>query len=224
MLDYLKHLLEIYLNSLFDMSVPIIIILSVLLFTGLMSLYLHFVYRVVSHRSFYNKAFNICITVMPFFLSTIILCLQSNIVLTLGTIGALAILRFRTAIKDPVDMLYLLWAVHIGITCGTQLYAVTILTAAFVTLFLLLLNRLRIGKNPMILTIRSSDLHREEEIIQCISGFTKSYRIKSRTVSGQTADYVIELSAKDVTALNKGLLDLNLNKYSLIEYDNEDII
>ena len=68
----------------------------------ILSIYKFVIYRLVSHRAFYNRAFHICIAVLPFFISTIILCLQSNLVITLETIGALAIIRFRTAVKDSV--------------------------------------------------------------------------------------------------------------------------
>ena len=224
MLHYLKLLLETILKSFFNSSVPIVTTLSVLIISEVLSLYIFFVYRVVSHRSFYNKSFNVCISVMPLFLATIILCLQSNIVITLGTIGALAILRFRTAIKDPVDMLYLLWYVHVGITCGTQLYSVAFLTSAFVTILMLILSNFRFGRNPMILVIRSADQSRESEILECIKGFTKSFRIKSRNFSRQSVDYVIELSIKDAGSLSQALSKLNLERYSLIEYDSEDII
>ena len=109
------------------------VILSVLLMVLVISVYEFMVYRLVSHRSFYNKAFNISIVVLPFFISTIILCLQSNLVITLGTIGALAIIRYRTAVKDPVDMLYILWSIHTGIVCGGRLYEGAVLTSLFVT-------------------------------------------------------------------------------------------
>ena len=102
-------------------------------------MYEFIVYRLVSHRAFYNRSFNISVTVLPFFIATIILCLQSNLVITLGTIGALAIIRYRTAVKDPVDMLYILWSIHIGIVCGCQLYEVAVLTSLLVTIILLIL-------------------------------------------------------------------------------------
>ena len=63
-------------------------IVSVLLVVLVLALYEFAVYRVVSHRAFYNKSFNICIVILPFFIATIVMCLQSNIVITLGTIGA----------------------------------------------------------------------------------------------------------------------------------------
>ena len=110
----------VYENS----PISALTILTVIAMVMILSVYEFVVYRFISHRSFYNKSFNITIAVIPFFIATIIMCLQSNIVITLGTIGALAIIRFRTAVKDPVDMVYLLWAVHTGIVCGCQLFPV----------------------------------------------------------------------------------------------------
>ena len=95
----------------------------------------------------------ILITILPYFISTIILCLQSNVVITLGTIGALAIIRFRTAVKDPVDMIYLLWSIHTGIICGCQLFPVAIITSIAVTILLLVLEHVHFGRKPFIIII-----------------------------------------------------------------------
>ena len=198
-------------------------LLSVLLMSLLASVFEYFVYRFVSHRSFYSKAFNICIAVLPAFLATIILALQSNTVLVLGTIGALAIIRFRTAVKDPVDMLYLLWSVHIGITCGCQLYMMTFVTAAAVTLLLFLMDRITIGKKPMVLVIRSAGTT-FDTIKETVSSCTKSYRVKSRNYTASGTDYVFELSVKDPEELSRKLQEAGIQKFSLIEYDGEDII
>ena len=105
MIEVFENIFNMYSNE----SITTVTIVSVLLMVLFLAVYEFLVYRFVSHRSFYNKSFNITIAILPFFISTIILCLQSNIIITLGTIGALAIIRFRTAIKDPVDMLYLLF-------------------------------------------------------------------------------------------------------------------
>lgn len=130
MINVFENIASAYSNE----SITTATIMSVLIMVILLAVYEFFVYRFVSHRSFYNKSFNITISILPFFISTIILCLQSNIIITLGTIGALAIIRFRTAIKDPVDMLYLLWSVYIGIICGCQLFEVGVLTSIVVTI------------------------------------------------------------------------------------------
>ena len=116
------EIFENIVNNYSNASVTSTTILSVLLMVLILGIYEFIIYRYISHKSFYNKSFNITIAILPFFISTIILCLQSNIVITFGTIGALTIIRFRTAIKDPIDMLYLLWSVYIGIICGCQLF------------------------------------------------------------------------------------------------------
>ena len=223
-MGYIDIILDTFRRAFAESGIAVVTVLTVLIMTALLSLYEYAVYRNISHRAFYNRMFNICIAVMPSLIATIILCLQSNIVITLGTIGALAILRFRTAVKDPVDMLYLLWSVHIGITCGTQLYVVAILTSAAVTVLLLVFTNVQIGKKPFVAVIRSASKDQEEEILNVVKSVTKSYRVKSRNYTRTGADYVIELSVKNPADLTAKLNTLNLEKYSIIEYDSEDII
>ena len=223
-MGYIDIILDTFRRAFAESGIAVVTVLTVLIMTALLSLYEYAVYRNISHRAFYNRMFNICIAVMPSLIATIILCLQSNIVITLGTIGALAILRFRTAVKDPVDMLYLLWSVHIGITCGTQLYVVAILTSAAVTVLLLVFTNVQIGKKPFVAVIRSASKDQEEEILNVVKSVTKSYRVKSRNYTRTGADYVIELSVKNPADLTAKLNTLNLDKYSVIEYDSEDII
>ncbi len=154
-------------------------ILSVLAVVAVLGAYEFLVYRFVSHRSFYNKSFNISVAVLPFFIATIILCLQSNFVITLGTIGALAIIRFRTSVKDPVDMIYLLWSVHTGIMCGCQLYEVAVLTSIVVTVVLFILNFVSFGRHPFCLIVHCAP-DSEEKVMSTIKNNTKKFRIKSR--------------------------------------------
>ena len=223
-MGYIDIILDTFRRAFTESGIAVVTVLTVLIMTALLSLYEYAVYRNISHRAFYNRMFNICIAVMPSLIATIILCLQSNIVITLGTIGALAILRFRTAVKDPVDMLYLLWSVHIGITCGTQLYVVAILTSAAVTVLLLVFTNVQIGKKPFVAVIRSASKDQEEEILNAVKSVTKAYRVKSRNYTKNGADYGIELSVKNPADLTAKLNTLNIEKYSVIEYDSEDII
>ncbi|MBQ6341964.1 MAG: DUF4956 domain-containing protein [Anaerolineaceae bacterium] len=200
------------------------VILAVLLMVLVLSAYEFIVYRLVSHRAFYNKAFNISIAVLPFFISTIILCLQSNLVITLGTIGALAIIRYRTAVKDPVDMLYILWSIHTGIVCGCQLYEVAVLTSLVVTIVLLILEHLNFGRKPFILILNTKG-DAESEISQILKGHTKSFKIKSRNYNEENINYAIELSVKDPHALSEELRKSKaVERFSVIRYDAEDTL
>lgn len=220
MLNIFENIIGSYSNE----SVSTVTIASVLLVSALLAIYEFFIYRFVSHRAFYNKSFNITIAILPFFISTIILCLQSNIVITLGTIGALAIIRFRTSIKDPVDMLYLLWSVFIGIICGCQLYEVGILTSIVVTVALIALDTINFGKKPLVVIVRSAE-DVEEDLTKIFKERKISYKFKSRNYSNKGFDYAIELTCKDIKDLNVTLSkNERISKYSIIEYDADDIV
>lgn len=214
-----ENIANLYRNPLLGTRVIILVLLMVLI----LSMYEYVVYRLVSHRAFYNRAFHICIAVLPFFISTIILCLQSNLVITLGTIGALAILRFRTAVKDPVDMLYLLWSVHIGITCGCQLYEVAVLTSLMVTVVLLCLEHINLGKKPFVLVLHCAP-EKEADILGTVGEYTKKYRIKSRNYTEKGMDIVIELSTGSSEKLSEGMKEAGAEKFSIIQYDSEDVL
>lgn len=222
-MEALTRTIENIIHSYENPQLGTAVILSVLFMALVLCIYEFMVYRFVSHRAFYNKSFNICIAVLPLFISTIILCLQSNIVITLGTIGALAIIRFRTAIKDPVDMLYLLWSVHIGITCGCQLYEVAVLTSLLVTVVLLMMENWGIGKKPLILVFHCTT-EREQEVLEAVKSVTKSYRIKSRNYTSKGMNCVVELSVKKTEELTKKLTEIGVEKFSVIEYDSDDVL
>jgi hypothetical protein len=198
-------------------------VISVLAMVLVLSLLEYGVYRIVSHRAFYSKSFNISLAILPFFIATIILSLQSNLVITLGTIGALAIIRFRTAIKNPVDMLYLLWSIHIGITCGCQLYGLAVSTFVIVTILLVIFERVNLGKKPYVLVFHADDLS-QKEVNDILTGATKSYKIKSRNFTPKGCDYVIDISLDDTEALSAALRESGVEKFSIIEYDSDDLL
>ena len=218
------EIFENIINTYSNESITATTILSVLLMVLVLGVYEFIIYRFVSHRSFYNKSFNITIAILPFFISTIILCLQSNIVITLGTIGALAIIRFRTAIKDPVDMLYLLWSVYVGIICGCQLFEVGVLTSIIVTVVLIALENIKFGRKPFVLILHSDD-NIEEELCSIFKEQKISYKFKSRNYTSKGYDYAIELTIKEVKTLQDSLANnKKVSKYSIIEYDADDIV
>ena len=194
-------------------------IVAVLGMTVILGLYEYLIYRVVSHKDFYNKSFNIALTVLPVFISTIILTLQSDLIITLGTIGALAIIRFRTAVKDPVDMIYLLWSIHTGIVCGCRLFALAVVTSLVATLLLILLNYIPFGKVPFIVIINTED----DNMISSFSKLAKHVRVKSSSHSADGTNYVLEVSGAKRDSVENEIKRLGITKYSIIEYDNEDI-
>lgn len=212
-------------NSFQNQEVTTSMLLSVLLIVGLLALYEFIVYQVVLHRSLYNKAFNISIAVLPFFISTIIMCLQSNLVITLGTIGALAIIRFRTAVKDPVDLIFILWAIHIGITCGCQLYEMAIVTSLVATVVLVILNHLNKNMKSHILVVHCKSVENESLLTGLLENYTKRYRVKSRNHTEKGMDYVFEITTKEAAVLAGEMEKAKeIERFSLMEYDSDDIL
>ena len=225
-MSFISDILESLFSTLGRDVAPLATIIAVLLVVLVMSTYVFLVYRFVTHRSIYNRQFHMAILVIPFFIAMIVMALQSNIVITLGTIGALAIIRFRTAIKDTTDMVYLLWSVFIGITCGCQLYESCILTSLLVTAILVVLNLFgeKLLKNPFIMVINATE-DIEDELDSVIKHNVKSYRLKSRNYTATGVDYVYELSLKQPHKLANEIRELNkVSKFSLLEYDSNDII
>jgi uncharacterized membrane protein YhiD involved in acid resistance len=162
---------------------------------------------------------------IPYFISTIILSMQSNLIITLGTIGALAIIRFRTAVKDPVDIIFILWAIHIGIMCGCRLYGVGIATAIVVTFVLIVLNNVNMGRKTHILITNLHNADDEETLKHILSEHTKAYRVKSRNYNGKGINLVIELVSKEVAAISRELSQMeSVVKFSLMEYETDDIL
>ena len=104
-----------------------------LMVTVLLAAYLFFVYYVHSKKSFYDKSFNVSLALISVITAAIVLAMQSNLVISLGMVGALSIVRFRTAIKEPMDLMFLFWAISIGIICGANLFTIAILASLVIT-------------------------------------------------------------------------------------------
>lgn len=199
--------------------------IAVLIMVAIISAYQFVIYRFVSKRSFYSKSFNIAMAIIPFFVATIIMTLQTNMVITLGTIGALAILRFRTAVKDPMDMIYLFWSVHTGIVCGAGLYKLGIITSIVVTLFILAAEIIPLGKSPFLLIVNAKANVDEDKIIAAATENSSYRKVKSRVITKDGIDLVIELSTKHEANLIKAVSDIDeVNSVSLIAHDGQDVV
>ena len=107
---------------------------TTLLVTCILAIYNFIVYYVAARRNFYSKSFNISLALIAVITASIILAMQSNVVISLGMVGALSIVRFRTAIKDPTDLMFLFWAISVGIICGAGMFKVAIITSVILTL------------------------------------------------------------------------------------------
>ena len=197
-------------------------IAATLIVTALLALYIFAIYRLVTRKVFYSKNFNISLAVMSLITSAIILAMQSNLVISLGMVGALSIVRFRTAIKDPMDLAFLFWSISIGIICGAGLYEIALVTSVGVTVFILVLDMLPVGKAPMMLVVNSSEMNGEKAVLDVVGKYARYYKVKSRNLSKGRLDLVIELKVKEDSALVSEVAALDgMLSASMISHDGE---
>ena len=197
-------------------------IAATLIVTALLALYIFAIYRLVTRKVFYSKNFNISLAVMSLITSAIILAMQSNLVISLGMVGALSIVRFRTAIKDPMDLAFLFWSISIGIICGAGLYEIALVTSVGVTVFILVLDMLPVGKAPMMLVVNCSEMNGEKAVLDVVGKYARYYKVKSRNLSKGRLDLVIELKVKEESALVSEVAALDgMLSASMISHDGE---
>ena len=198
-------------------------IIVALCFSLVLGLYIFFCYRLLTRRTFYSKSFNISLVCMSLITTAIILTIQSSVVVSLGMVGALSIVRFRTAIKEPMDLVFLYWAISVGIICGAGLSEIAIILSLVVTVAVFVLGRIPLGQAPMILVISAqNDKDTNKAIRQIVRKYSRFYTEKSRNISGGQLNLVIELSVSGGSELTSELSSLrSVNSVSLLSHDGE---
>lgn len=195
---------------------------TAMLITCFVALYIFVVYRVLTRKTFYSKSFNISLAGIAVITSGIILTIQSSIVVSLGMVGALSIIRFRTAIKDPMDLMFLFWSIAVGIICGVGMAEIAIILSILLTAGILILNGLPVAKAPLILVVNAVDLDAEEKILAVTGQYASHPTVKSRNMTKSTLDLIIELRTADGSALIKNILNIPSVEYaSLMSHDGE---
>lgn len=190
----------------------------------LFSLYIFGIYYLSQKKRFYHKDLNIVLAVLPVLTAGIILAMQSNLIISLGMVGALSIVRFRTAIKEPKDLLFLFWSISTGIILGAMNYELAFVIAIAVTLLLFLLELLPGGRAAVLLVVNMDTEGREEELLHAVKQYVKYPRVKSRNRTAGGTDYIIECK----TAREQELLDCvsvvkHVMNTSLIAHDGEAV-
>lgn len=172
-------------------------IAGVICVAGLIGLYIFVVYYLTSRKAFYSRSFNISLVALAMITAGIILTIQSSVVISLGMVGALSIVRFRTAVKDPMDLIFLLWSISVGIICGAGLVRVAVVVSVLVTVAILCLELLPTLRTPMILIVNASADNIDDTLNQVIKEHCKRYQVKSRNLTQSGLDLVIELRVKN---------------------------
>ena len=196
-------------------------ILVVIFFAVLLGLYIYAVYRFMIRKTFYSKSFNISLVLMSVITAAIILTVQSSVVISLGMVGALSIVRFRTAVKDPMDLAFLFWSISVGIICGAGLVEIAIILSVITTIVIYILDRIPVIKAPVILVVNAG-VDSDPQILEKIRDNTRSYEEKSRVLTNGVLELVYELRTNDSAALARSISSVDgVSSVSVMSHEGE---
>ena len=203
-----------------DLDAKSIVVIGVV--TALVAAYVFVTYRFVNRKAFYNKGFNTSLFALAVITAAIILTIQSNIVISLGMVGALSIVRFRTAIKDPMDLVFLFWSISVGIMCGARCFVLAIVTSIIVTLGILIAEWLPIAKASQILLVNSKNREDEKNILKEVKKYCSLYKVRARNITKDHLDMAIEVRTKEECELVNAIIGIeNITSASLVAHDGE---
>ena len=211
-----------FLDGFTSADINIYTAIIALLITSVIALYIFVIYRVVTRKTFYSKTFNISIAVIAVITCAVILTIQSSIVVSLGMVGALSIVRFRTAVKDPMDLVFLFWSLVVGIICGVGLAEIAVLLSLIVTVGIIVLDKIPVAKAPMMLVINACDSTIEPQVLDAVARHAKHTNVKSRNMTQDSLDMVIELRTQAGSELLQDVMAIEgVASASLLSHDGE---
>ena len=189
---------------------------------ALLALYIYLIYKLVTRSAFYSRDFNKSLAMLPVITAGILLAMQSSFVISLGSVGALSIVRFRNAVKDPMDLVFLFWSISIGIVCGAKLYALAILLSLVLTVLVFVLDLIPAAKSPMLLVMNGSDANVEAALQPILKQQAKAAHVKSRNLTTAGIDLIVELRPNDPAALVQACAALpGVQSVSLLDHDGQ---
>lgn len=189
-------------------------------------LFIFFVYKKTFTGVMYSSSFGISLMAMSLITTLIILAVTSNIILSLGMVGALSIVRFRTAVKEPLDIAFLFWSISAGIVIGAGLIPLGIIGSIIIGIVLLLFSSRKSNDTPYIIVLSLETDKAENDCIAMIKSKTKKSLIKSKTVTKNNIELTVEVRLLDMSAklLNELLTIKGVNNACLVSYNGEYIV
>ena len=187
-------------------------------------LFIFLVYKKTFRGVMYSENFGVSLVAMTLVTTLIILAVTSNVVLSLGMVGALSIVRFRSAIKEPLDIAFVFWSVSIGIVLGAGLIPLAIFGSVFIGIIMLVFVNKKSSDNPYILIVNCTDDNSENLAMNHINKSVKKHVIKSKTVSANNGiELTIEIRLKEMST--KFVNEINklegVNNVVLVSYNGD---
>ena len=184
------------------------------------------VYKLSFKGILYSKNFNIALILLTMITSSIILAISTNVVLSLGMVGALSIVRFRAAIKDPIDIVYIFWAISVGIITGAGMYVLAIFVTVIIGIIALVFSKLSFSDCSFLFVVGLDNAEPREAVISEIKKSVRKYGLKSAQSTKDKFELILELRAsKDLTDMVESVRKLEgVNEASLLSYNGDYVV
>ena len=192
-----------FLENIASISILDMAIAMVLAF--LLGLFIFFIYKKSYSGVMYSASFGVTLIALSLITTLLIMTVVSNIVLSLGMVGALSIVRFRTAIKEPMDIAFLFWSIAAGIVLAAGLIPLAVVGSLFVGVVLLVFSRQKNGESPYILVVHCTDQAVEGQVRALVEARVRRLNLKSKSVApGQIElNYEVRLREADTEFVNE---------------------
>jgi len=188
-----------------------------------MGVFIFYIYKKTFMGVMYSSSFSVTLIALTMISTLVILAVTSNVVLSLGMVGALSIVRFRTAIKDPLDIAFLFWSIAVGIVLAAGMIPLAVFGSFVIGLMLLLFVNKKSHDNPYIVVINCSNDNTEKQVAESLKGFVAKSVIKSKTVTADTVElhYEVRLKSDDTSFVNTLQSVTGVSNVVLVSFNGE---
>ena len=177
-------------------------------FGFLTGLIIAFVYRKTYRGVLYSPSFALALVMLTLITTPVVMCIRSDIALSMGMVGALSIVRFRTAVKDPLDTAYMFWSLTMGILLGAGLHLVALIVVLCISVLMFVMTYIKLGKKNGYLLVIHCDDAVENALLNEISKFTRNYKLRSKAISRNGMELTYEVRLDDNSDLVNRVLDV----------------
>lgn len=198
---------------------------QVLIFALVSSVIISLVYRKTYRGVLYNPTFSTTLILLTLVTSPVVMAIGTNVALSMGMVGALSIVRFRTAVKDPIDTAYMFWAITMGILVGSKLYLISLIVVMTITVMMIVLSYVRMRTNENYLLVLHYDPAAEQEIDAELHRGVQNYRIRSKTITRSGAEMTVDLRLSQRADIVSHMLDIQgVYDATLVAVQNETAV
>ncbi len=211
-----------FLNGYQSQHITTSYVILTLIITAVIASYIFIIYRLTCKKVFYSLNFNISLIATALITATIIFTIQSSVVISLGMVGALSIIRFRTAIKDPLDLVFLFWSISVGIVCGAGFAEFAIILSVILTVVLVVLSKTKEIRHSQIIVVNGEASVNNKEVIELIKKNSKKFKRKSEKYSANSWTLVAEAFIEEDCDIAKNITAIaGVSSVSVMSHDGE---